>query len=120
LFYKIKLSNDAKKDLNKISEYLENYKPYRNKVIEKIDKDIDNLKWMPRIHKTVIFVKDKTGEYRRIVSGKYIIIYRIIEDEITVLRIFNQRENYLNQRKFILREKSQKYFIIKPKIKSIL
>jgi len=116
LFYKIELSNDAKNDLNKISEYLENYKDYRNKVIEKIDKDIENLKIMPKIHKTVIFAKDKTGEYRRIVSGKHIIIYRIIKNKITILRIFNQKENYLNQKNFILREKSQKYFIIRKNI----
>lgn len=59
MFYKIELSNDAKNDLNKISEYLENYKYYRNKVIENINKDIENLKIMPKIHKTVIFVKEK-------------------------------------------------------------
>jgi len=120
LLYKLELSNSAKKDLNKISEYLENYLTYRNKVIEKIDKDIENLKVMPRIHKTVIFVKDKSGEYRRIVSGKYIIIYKIINEEITVLRVFNQKENYLNLNKFILREKSQKYFLIKCKEKGII
>jgi len=115
LFYKIELSNDAKKYLNKISEYLENYEPYRDKVIEKIDKDIDNLKNMPRRHKTVIFAKDINGEYRRIVSGKHIIIYRIIKNEITVLRVFNQKEDYLNLNKFILREKSQKYYLSKYK-----
>ena len=64
---------------------------------------------MPRIHKTLTYFKDKEGEYRRMLSGKYSIIYKIIKDEIIILRIFNQKENYLNQRKFILREKSQKY-----------
>jgi len=120
LLYKLELSNDAKEDLNKISEYLEEYEHYRDRVIEKIDKDIDNLKDMPRIHKTVIFIKDKNGEYRRIVSGKYIIIYKIINDEITVLRVFNQKEDYLNLNKFILREESQRYFLIKYKEKSII
>ena len=115
MLYKLELSNDAKEDLNKISEYLEYYGNYRDKVIGKIDKDIDNLRNMPRIHKTVIFVKDKNGEYRRIVSGKYIIIYRIINYEITVLRVFNQKENYLNLNKFILKEESQKYYLINIK-----
>ena len=120
MFYKLELSNDAKKDLNKISDYLEYYEPYRNKVIEKIDKDIENLKSMPRIHKTVICDKDKNGEYRRIISGKYSVIYKIIGNQITVLRVFNQKENYLNQSKFILREESQKYFLMKSKTKSII
>ena len=82
MLYNLELSNDAKEDLNKISEYLEEYESYREKVIERMDKDIDNLKTMPRIHKTLIYFKDKTGEYRRIVSGKYIIIYKIVKDEI--------------------------------------
>ena len=40
------------------------------------------------------------------IFGKYSIIYKIVKNEIIILRIFNQKENYLNQRKFILREKS--------------
>ena len=84
-----------------------------NKIIEKIYKDIDNLLYMPRIHKTLIYYKDKKGEYRRIVSGRYIIIYKIIKNEIIILRIFNQKENYLNQKNFILKEDIQKYLIKK-------
>ena len=51
---------------------------------------------MPRIYKTLSYKKDIVGEYRRIVLGKYIIIYKIVEDEIIILRIFNQKQNYLN------------------------
>ena len=120
MFYKLEMSNSAKKDLNKISEYLEDYQNYRNKVIEKINNDIENLRVMPRIHKTIIFIKDKSGEYRRIVSGKYIIIYKIVENKIIILRVFNQKENYLNLNKFILREKSIKCYIVKCKSKSII
>ena len=111
MYYKIKLTDKAKRDLRRINNYLEEYK--LEKIYKKIKKDIYNLKFMPRIHKTVIPSKDKKGEYRRIVSGRYSIIYKIKNYEIIILRIFNQRENYLNQRKFILREKSQKYLITK-------
>ena len=69
------------------------------------------LEYMPRCHKTLICIKEPNGEYRRLISGKYSIIYKIVKDEIIILRIFNQRENYLNQRKFILREETQNYFI---------
>jgi plasmid stabilization system protein ParE len=65
--------------------------------------------------KTLISSKDDKGEYRRIVSGNFSIIYQIKEDEITILRIFNQKENYLNQENFILREKSNKYLVIQSK-----
>ena len=113
MFYKLELSNDAKKDLDKISKYLESYGYNWNKIIRKIDKDIENLIFMPRAHKTLISSSDVNGEYRRMISGNYSIIYKIVEDKIIILRIFNQKENYLNQRKFILREDNQRYFIDK-------
>ena len=110
-YHNIELSKDAKKDLDRISIFLEEYNVSRTKIIEKINNDIKNLTFMPRIHKTLIYFKDKHGEYRRIVSGKYIIIYKIVKDEIIILRIFNQKENYLNQRNFILKEESENYML---------
>lgn len=110
-YYKVELSNDAKIDLDRISIYLDDYNSNRNKIMNKTYKDIENLIYMPRTHKTLIYFKDKKGEYRRSVSGKYIIIYKIVKDEIIILRIFNQRENYLNSRSFILKEESEKYLI---------
>ena len=68
---------------------------------------------MPRANKTLISAKDRQGEYRRRLSGKYSIIYKINDNQIIILRIFNQKQNYLNSKTFILREKSQKYSIIK-------
>ena len=66
---------------------------YNEKITQKIEKDIMSLEYMPRIHKTLICFKDPKGEYRRMVSGKYSIIYKIVEDKIIILRIFNQKEN---------------------------
>lgn len=111
LIYKTIFSKKARKDLIRTAKFMKNYNT--NKIIERIYKDIDNLTYMPRMHKTLIYFKDKEGEYRRIVSGKYIIIYKIVEDKIIILRIFNQKENYLNQRKFILKEEPIKYLITK-------
>ena len=111
LTYKTIFSQKAKRDLIKIAKFMRNYNS--NKIIEKIYKDIENLEFMPRINKTLIYFKDKNGEYRRIISGKYIVIYKIVEDEIIILRIFNQKENYLNSKKFILKEEFQKYVVIK-------
>ena len=109
LCYRTKLLPRARKDLKRIYKYMKEYNV--EKSIEKIYLDIDNLAFMPRIHKTLIYFKDKKGEYRRIVSGRYNIIYKIIENEIIILRIFNQKENYLNQRNFILKEESENYLI---------
>ena len=112
-YYKVELSNDAKMDLDRISIYLHDYNSSRNKIINKIYKDIENLTYMPQMHKALIYFKDKRGEYRRIVSGKYSILYKIVKDQIIIFRIFNQIENYLNQRKFILKEDSIKYLVTK-------
>jgi len=109
LYYKIRIYPKAQKDIKRISKYMEEYNG--DKIIRKIYNDIDNLLFMPRSHKTLIYFRDKEGEYRRMLSGKYSIIYKIVKDEIIILRIFNQKENYLNRRKFILREKSIKYIL---------
>ena len=112
-YHNIELSKDAKKDLDRISIFLEGYNTSRTKIIEKINNDIKNLTFMPRMHKTLIYFKDTSGEYRRIISGKYIIIYKITKDEIIILRIFNQKENYLNHKSFILKEAFSKYVVTK-------
>ena len=114
LIYKTIFSNKARRDLIRIAKFMENYNS--NKIIERIYKSIDDLNYMPRIHKTLTYFKDKNGEYRRMLTGKYSIIYKIENNQIIILRIFNQKENYLNQRKFILREEKQSYFIGKRRV----
>lgn len=109
LYYKIRIYPKAQKDIKRIAKYMEEYNG--EKILRKIYKYIDNLLFMPRIHKTIFYYTKPDLEYRRIVSGRYVIIYEIKEEQISILRIFNQKENYLNQRKFILREKSQKYLV---------
>ena len=84
---------------------------YQEELINRIEKDIMSLVYMPRIHKTLISSNDKCGEYRRIVSGKYIIIYKIAKDEIIILRIFNQKEDYLNEENYMLKEESENYVL---------
>lgn len=111
LCYKIKVYPSVQKDIKTISEYMKEYNA--DKIIDKIYKDINNLQIMPRIHKTLIYFKDKEGEYRRMISGKYSIIYKMVQNEVIILRIFNQKQNYLNQRNFILKEKFQRYVVTK-------
>ena len=111
LAYKIKIAQKAKQDIKNTIEYNGYYNIEKD--INKIYKDIETLKFMPRINKTVYTLKDKNSEYRRMISGKYAIIYKIEKDQIIIIRIFNQKQNYLNSKKFILKEKSTKYIIKK-------
>lgn len=48
------------------------------KIIKKIYTDIDKLSFMPRIHKTIFYFANPEMEYRRMISGKYSIIYKIV------------------------------------------
>jgi len=107
--YKVICSDKFNKDLYLIRKRvnLEYYK----RIKEKVNKAIGNLVIMPRIHKTLFYKKDPLGEYRRIIIEKYIIIYKIIDNKIIILRIFNQKEDYLKPNNFILKEDSQKYII---------
>lgn len=109
--YKILYDDNFDRDVNRIEDYFDNYNSIE--LITRIKEDIEYLKFMPRIHKTLYSVKDPNGEYRRIVSGNYIIIYKIEDKNIIILRIFSHKQNYLNPKNFILREESQVYKITK-------
>ena len=63
LAYKIKIAQKAKQDIKNTIEYNEYYNIEKD--INKIYKDIETLKFMPRINKTVYTLKDKNSEYRR-------------------------------------------------------
>ena len=111
MHYSIIYDKKFERDLKIIELYLTHYQ--LKKVKQQINKDILDLEYMPRIHKTLYSVKDPNGEYRRIVSGNYIIIYKIEDKNIIILRIFSHKQDYLNPRNFILREESSIYNITK-------
>ena len=71
--YHIIYEESVYKDMERIIN--NSYSFYQEELINKIQKDIMSLAYMPRMYKMLIYLKDKKGEYRRIVSGKYIIIY---------------------------------------------
>ena len=87
--YIILYDDNFDKDINKIEDYYDDYNSID--LISRIKEDIEYLKFMPRIHKTLYSAKDPIGEYRRIVSGKFIIIYKIIKNQIIILRIFSHK-----------------------------
>ena len=105
--FKIKISNGYKRDIKKICNFMKNYNI--ETILKNAEENIENLSFMPRIHKTLYSYKDPNGEYRRIVSGKFIIIYKIDQDNVIILRIFSHRQDYLNPESFILKEESTTY-----------
>lgn len=120
MYYKIEVSDEANQDIYKLTKYLQEFKYNMNKVVRKLNEDIDNLIFMPRAHKTLISSKNPDGEYRRMISGKYIVIYQIEKEQINILRVFSEKQNYLNSKNFILKEESQKYKVNKRRKKIML
>lgn len=78
--FKVKLTKRYKRDIENICDYMKDFNI--KETLKYIEEEIDNLTFMQRIHKTLYSVKDPMGEYRRIVSGKYIIIYKIEKNKL--------------------------------------
>lgn len=93
--YKLLISNDADEDLSKIVQNLS--LQGTKKFTEELFIKYENIKIMPKLYQR-IYYKEKTKEdYRRIVHRKYIVTYKIYKNQITILRIVSEKENYLNQ-----------------------
>lgn len=96
--YKIKYSKKFKKQIKLFLEFeiliLDNYK-YSSKFYIKFKKIINLIECFPEMFPIIKF---KNEELRKIVIGKYIILYQINynQKEILFLHIFYYRQNYLN------------------------
>lgn len=54
--YRTIMSKQAKRDLKRISRYIEKFYCNKDKVVKKLYADIDCLTFMPRIHKTIFIL----------------------------------------------------------------
>lgn len=55
---------------------------------------------MPMLYQRVYYDEKAKTDYRRMVHKKYIIIYKIQKNEVTILRIVSEKENYLRSKIF--------------------
>lgn len=97
--YKIVLTDSAKIDLEEIYKYIAERlieTDTANKIMKRIEKEILLLENNPYRCMEVI-VKPRKKKYRKLVIGKYIVLYRIIEDskEIVVDNIIYGKRDYL-------------------------
>lgn len=96
---KIKLMPEFVRNLEKIHEYIffELFAPNAaDKILEKVDKEIERLENAPFIHVKIETVNDLILEYRKIIVKNYIVLYTIDEDknEVYVTHIFYSKSNY--------------------------
>lgn len=91
--YKLTISILVKDDLVRISNYLSRskFKDVKKELLAKCR----NLSIMPRMYPRLYYKKDTKTDYRKIIFEKHIIIYKIQKNQITILRIVSEKENYL-------------------------
>lgn len=87
--YNLVISDRADEDLAKIM------RSNSTKFSEGLFLRYENIKLMPKLYQRIYYEKKSNTDYRRIVYKKYIVIYKIHKNEITILRIISQKENYL-------------------------
>lgn len=98
---KIYVKPDAADDLRKIKDYIS--KKLQNPIaakntLSKIKNTYSQLRDQPYIGTPLATKTDKDNDYRFLVSGNYIIIYKVLEIENTVeiTRVFAGRQNYIS------------------------
>lgn len=91
---RISVSEKAKEELKAAIEYIKRDKPgatenFKNNIIVLIE----NLSDYPLAHTECRLLPSKNKIYRNAIFGNYLIIYKILPDEIEVLSIFHSSRN---------------------------
>ena len=80
-------------ELNAIEDYIAyrlDNPPAARGAVGTITRSIGMLKSFPEMGKKVEHIEELTGEgYRYLVSGRYVVFYQVIADEVMILRIMH-------------------------------
>ena len=92
---KIEWTNTAKEDLYEIYEFLEAVLEEEKAfaIVSKLIERVDILEKYPFSGQKEPLLADLPKEYRRLIEGKYKIIYHIGNDKIYVNRVFDSRRD---------------------------
>ena len=94
---KIEYSPTALEDLQHINDYVvSNWgEGVAKKVLTKITSDIRNLEQYPFLGVDLGKIVDVSTEYRYIFAEKNYVFYRLEVDKIRVIRVLNEKQNYM-------------------------
>lgn len=98
--YQVKKSRQFDHDIERIQVYLSRGNYYDStikEIFETIYQDLKRLRTSPKIGTKLNMKVTIDNDYRYIVSGQYIIFYKIFESEkiVRVYHIYHGKENYL-------------------------
>jgi plasmid stabilization system protein ParE len=93
--FKIDWSDDALTHLQELIDYLrdEAGELTVTKITSKITRRIDLLATQPEFGQREPLLEGKRHEYRRLIEGRYKIIYRVEGDTVYISAIFDTRQN---------------------------
>lgn len=96
--YKLKINPVARRDLLEIKDYITNELDSPNAAITTISNIInsyENLKAFPYLGIELSSRINLATDYRFLISGNYIIFYKVSENLVTIYRILNARRDYI-------------------------
>lgn len=93
LLYKIKYETSFLEDIEKLNHIIGKEKLV--KLIKNFTFKKSILKKFPRIYQRLELKSLKNQEYRKIILNQYIVIYKITSNQISFLKIFPQKTNYI-------------------------
>lgn len=98
--YKVIITPTAYKEIDKIYNYIINELYSENaakKLMLKIEKIIQNLKYTPKIHAEIQKKDELKRTYRRISIKNYIILYTIDEEKnvVYISHVYYNKRNYI-------------------------
>lgn len=98
--YQVKTSHQFDNDIDRIQRYLSQGNYYEStikEIFETIYQDLVRLRSSPRIGAKLSNKTSIENDYRYIVSGEYLIFYKIFENEkiVRVYHVYHGRDNYL-------------------------
>jgi len=97
--YNIEYSKESKEDLLGIKQYIKynSQEPETaQKLIEKLRKEINNLKHNPKIYGVIDDDIIKKIKIRKLIVDNYIVFYRIKNDSIEIVRGMYGRRNWIH------------------------
>lgn len=95
----VKYSPEAINDLNQIGDYIENKlknKDAAKRIVQDILNSVSLLENMPEMGVALSASFMKLDDFRYIVSGKYLVFYKYIYDEVYISRIIYEKRNYIS------------------------
>lgn len=89
-YYRVIIPPTAKESLRDIIEYIKRDSPSAAiKVRKKLIETVKSLKELPKRYSSEVYLKDKPGNYRSVTQWHYKIIYKVLDDEVLILRFMH-------------------------------